>query len=94
MVHNEGTTAERPEPPNQALYGAWATSRSAVHTQEADSRPHKEADSMGSEGIDHSECVPAGQHSTRAHTHEGQPGKWLFPDEAGKGLYDDSPAGA
>jgi hypothetical protein len=50
--------------------------------------------------IDHSECVTAGDSViTRAHTHEGVTGAWLFPDDFSpdgtvKGLYDESPTGA
>jgi len=44
--------------------------------------------------VDHSECVEATEFNARAHTHEGQTGFWLWPDEVGKGLYEDSPTGA
>lgn len=44
--------------------------------------------------LDHSECVPATEFNARAHIHEGQQGWWLWPDEVGKSLYDDSPTGA
>jgi hypothetical protein len=44
--------------------------------------------------FDHGQCVPAGEGSARSHTHEGKTGAWIFPDEVGKGLYDESPTGA
>lgn len=44
--------------------------------------------------MDHSECVAAGEGNARGHTHEGETGWWIWPDEVGKGLYDDSPTGA
>jgi hypothetical protein len=51
------------------------------------------------ESVDHSECVSAGLGNARSHTHEGQSGAWLFPDDlkpdgTPKGLYDESPTGA
>ena len=44
--------------------------------------------------LDHSECVPAGEFNPRGHIQEGQPGWWIWPDEQGNGLYDESPTGA
>lgn len=51
-------------------------------------------ETIGGTVLDHSECVPADEHNPRGHTHEGKTGWWLWPDEVGKGLYDDSPTGA
>lgn len=51
-------------------------------------------ETIGGTVLDHSECVPAEQSNPRGHIHEGQEGWWLWPDEVGKGLYDDSPTGA
>jgi hypothetical protein len=44
--------------------------------------------------IDHSTCIPAGTGNARAHNHEGATGRWIWPGEQGKGLYDESPTGA
>lgn len=32
--------------------------------------------------MNHDDCVPTETAFTRAHTHEGQKGSWLFPGEA------------
>jgi len=48
----------------------------------------------GEVSMDHSDCVPAEEGNPRGHTHERMPGRWLWPGEVGKGLYDESPTGA
>lgn len=49
---------------------------------------------LGGTRMDHSECVPAKESNPRGHLHEGETGWWIWPDEVGKGLYEDSPTGA
>jgi len=49
---------------------------------------------IGGTCVDHSECVPADRFNARGHVHEGETGMWIWPDETGKGLYEDSPTGA
>lgn len=51
-------------------------------------------DTIGGTSVDHSECVAAEPANSRGHIHEGETGWWVWPDEVGKGLYDDSPTGA
>jgi len=46
------------------------------------------------EAVDHDECVRAEDGDPRGHLHEGATGRWIWPDEAGKDLYTDSPTGA
>lgn len=46
------------------------------------------------EAVNHDGCVRADDGDPRGHLHDGMTGRWIWPDEVGKGLYDESPTGA